>query len=198
MNPQHISTKEKLQNCGQRISIVGTTGSGKTTLARQMAQRLLIPHVELDALHREPNWTPAEAQVFQDRVTEALSGDCWIVDGNYSAVRDIVWSQADTVVFLDYPFGIVMWRLLRRTLQRSLNQKELWNRNREDIRKSFLSRESILIWMLKTYQRNRKKYPTLFQRPEYVHLFIVHLESPKMTEEWLLRQKLGSPVSRSE
>lgn len=175
------------RNCSQRISVVGTTGSGKTTLARQIAQHFQIPHIELDTLHWEPNWTPAAPEVFRERVREALRSDRWVVDGNYGGVgvRDIVWSQADTVVFLDYSFWLVMGRLLRRTLRRSLKQEELWNGNREDIRKSFFSQESIVLWMLRTYQKNRRKYPKLFQQPEYAHLSIVHLQSPQMTEEWL-------------
>jgi adenylate kinase family enzyme len=183
--------QDSFRSCGQRISVIGTTGSGKTTLARQVAQHLQIPHIELDALHWEPNWTAASEQVFRERVTEAVSGDRWIVDGNYSGVRDIVWGQADTVVFLDYSFWLVMGRLLRRTLQRSLKQEELWNGNREDIWKSFFSQESILLWMLQTYQRNRKKYPVLFQQQEYAHLSVVHLQSPQITNEWLL--SLNSP-----
>ena len=119
----------------KRIAIVGTTGSGKTTLARRVAQRCLISHIELDALQWEPNWTPAEPQGFRDRVTAALSGDRWVVDGNYSAVRDIVWAKADTVVFLDYPFGLVLRRLLWRTWRRSLHREELWNGNRETFRR---------------------------------------------------------------
>lgn len=174
------------QRGGQRIAIVGTTGSGKTTLARQIAQRGQIPHVELDALQWEPNWTPAEPQVFRDRVTVALSGERWVVDGNYSAVRDIVWGRADTVVFLDYPFWLVMGRLLRRTWRRSLMQEELWNGNRETFRQSFFSRDSILLWLLRTYRKRRKHYPVLFQQPEYAHLLIVQLKSPHLAEQWLL------------
>lgn len=170
--------------CGQRISVVGTTGSGKTTLARQISQ-CRHPHIELDALHWGPNWTAASDQVFRARVAEALKGDSWVVDGNYSQVRGLVWSQADTVVFLDYSFWLVMSRLLRRTLQRSLKQEELWSGNREDIRQSFFSQDSILLWMLKTYDQNRKKYPILFQQPEYAHLSVVHLQSPQKTDEWL-------------
>lgn len=135
----------------------------------------------------ELNWTAALPEVFRKRVSEALSGDRWVVDGNYSGVRDIVWSRADTVVFLDYSFWLIMRRLLRRTWQRSLKQEELWNGNREDIRKSFLSQDSIVLWMLRTYQENRKKYPLLFQRPEYAHLAVVHLQSPEVAEAWLLR-----------
>jgi adenylate kinase family enzyme len=116
----------------------------------------------------------------------ALSGDRWVVDGNYSAVRDIVWARADTVVFLDYPFRLVLRRLLKRTLRRSLYQEELWNGNRETFRQSFFSRDSILVWLLRTYSQKRKKYPILFQRPEYAHLAIVQLRSPKAAEQWLL------------
>ncbi|MBD1874839.1 adenylate kinase [Nodosilinea sp. FACHB-131] len=170
----------------RRIAIVGTTGSGKTTLARQVAQRCLLSHVELDALQWEPNWTPTEPQVFRDRVRLALSGDRWVVDGNYSAVRDIVWSRADTVVFLDYPFGLVLRRLLRRTWRRSLHQEELWNGNRETFRQSFFSRDSILVWLLRTYWKKRKQYPALFRQPEYAHLATVQLRSPKAAEKWLL------------
>ena len=177
--------QNSFQRCGQRISVVGTTGSGKTTLSRQIAQYAQIPHIELDALYWEPNWTAASPQVFRNRVTEALSGDRWVVDGNYSAVRNIVWSKADTVVFLDYSFWLTIRRLFQRTLQRSLKQEELWNSNREDIRKSFFSQDSIMLWMLRTYQRNRKKYPLLFQQPEYEHLSVVHLKAPKIAEEWL-------------
>ncbi|PSN09965.1 adenylate kinase, partial [filamentous cyanobacterium CCP5] len=68
---------------GQRIVVIGTSGSGKTTLARQIAQSLQVTHIELDALHWEPHWTPAAPEVFRERVTIALAGDRWVADGNY-------------------------------------------------------------------------------------------------------------------
>lgn len=77
----------------RRIVVVGTTGSGKSTLARTLAQRLNVPHVELDALHWEPNWRQAAPPVFRERTAHALAGEGWVVDGNYSVVRDLTWSR---------------------------------------------------------------------------------------------------------
>ncbi len=171
--------------CGPRISVVGTSGSGKTTVAGQIAQRLGIPHVELDALHWESNWTEAPIEVFRTRVVQALSGETWAVDGNYGKVRDIVWGRADTVVWLDYTLAVILWQLLRRTVQRSLTQEELWSGNRETLNKALFSRESILLWALKTYRRRKKEYPALLGRPEHAHLKLVHLRSPRETREWL-------------
>jgi adenylate kinase family enzyme len=169
----------------QRISVVGTTGSGKTTLARQISQRLAIPHVELDALHWQPNWTPTSISVFRNRTSQALTGNNWVVDGNYSQVRDIVWSRANTVVWLDYPLPVIMARLLRRSWRRVVMQEELWSGNKETWRQTF-SRDSILLWALKTYRRRRKEYPILLSQAEYAHLKVVHLQSPKLTDAWLV------------
>jgi adenylate kinase family enzyme len=114
-----------------RIAIVGTSGVGKTTLARQISQRLNIPHVELDVLNWEPGWTPAPLEVFQSRVTNALAGPSWVVDGNYSKVQALIWQQAKTIVWLDYALPIVLSRVIRRTVHRIVMQTELWNGNRE-------------------------------------------------------------------
>jgi adenylate kinase family enzyme len=171
--------------CGQRISVVGTSGSGKTTTASQIAQRLEIDHIELDALHWEPNWTEAALDVFRERVSQALSGETWVVDGNYGKTRDIVWSRADTVVWLDYTLPVILWQLIQRTMRRSLTREDLWSGNRETLGKALFSRESILLWALKTYRRRKREYPTLLGQPEYAHLKLVRLRSPRETREWL-------------
>jgi adenylate kinase family enzyme len=168
--------------------VVGTSGSGKTTLAHRLAQQLGIPHVELDALHWGPNWTHAPPDVFRERAAEALSGQAWTTDGNYSTVRDIVWERADTVVWLDYSLPVVMGRVTWRTLRRSIRREELWNENRERLQEALLSRDSIVWWALRTYNRRKKEYPNLFSQPEYAHLNIVHLRSPRAAREWLSTQ----------
>jgi adenylate kinase family enzyme len=113
----------------RRIVVVGTTGSGKTTLAAAIAARLGIPHIELDALHWEANWTEAPTDVLRDRITRALSGAAWVVDGNYGKVRDLFWSRADTVVWLDYSLPVILWQLAGRTLKRVVTREELWSGN---------------------------------------------------------------------
>jgi adenylate kinase family enzyme len=181
-----------------RIVVVGTTGSGKTTLARQLAQRLGVPHVELDALHWEPGWTEAPTAVFRQRVAEALKGNSWVVDGNYHTVRDIVWSQANLLVWLDYRLAVLLWRLWRRTIVRHITRKELWNGNRESFRTTFLSRESILLWQLQSYRRRRREYPQTFALPEYSHLRVVRLRSPGETRRWLEGSFVPPAFSRSQ
>jgi adenylate kinase family enzyme len=172
-------------NIGQRIVIIGTTGMGKTTLACRLAALLTYPHIELDALHWGPNWQPAPLDCFRTRVAKTLAGDRWVTDGNYSKVRDIVWRRADTVVWLDYSRAVALLRLTRRTLRRMLTQEVLWNGNRESWRTALFSRDSILRWALKTHGRHRREYPCLFQQPEYDHLLVIQLRSPRMTRHWL-------------
>jgi adenylate kinase family enzyme len=173
----------------QRISVVGTIGSGKTTFARKTSRLLSAPHIELDALHWEPNWIEAPNELFRERVKQSLQGDSWVADGNYHQVRDIVWSRANTVVWLDYPFKTIIARLTKRTLRRIRTHEKLWNGNQEHIRGLF-TRDSVFLWAIRTYRRRRRQYPTLLSRPENSHLTVVRLRSPREATEFLstLRQ----------
>lgn len=170
-----------------RIVVVGTTGCGKTALARQLSRLFGVPHVELDALNWQANWTTAPTDLFRQRVEEALKGDGWVVDGNYSAVRDIVWPRATTLVWLDYNLWVIMWRLVSRTFRRTVTREELWSGNRERFLDQFLSRDSLFLWALRTYRMRRRTYPLLLNQPEYAHLRVLHLHSPGETREWLSR-----------
>lgn len=169
----------------QRIAVVGTSGSGKTTVAQELAQILGVPHVELDALYWGLDWTPAPREIFRERTADALEGTAWTTDGNYSQVRDIVWGRADTVVWLDYSLPVIMGRVIRRTIRRSVTREVLWNENQENLGQAFLSRDSVIWYALRTYRRRRKEYPLLFHRPEYAHLNVVHLRSPRTGCDWL-------------
>ena len=175
---------QSLADC-RRLIVIGTSGAGKTTLARELASLLGSPFVELDALHWDPNWTPAPPETFRARVAAATAGERWVVDGGYSAVRDLLWPRADTLIWLDYPIRVNLWRLLRRTCRRIATRAELWNSNRESFRLDFLSRDSLFVWVLKTHRRRRREYARLLARPEYAALTVVRLRSPRATERWL-------------
>ena len=167
-----------------RISVVGTLGSGKTTFARKAASIIKARQIELDGLHWEPNWVEAPNDLFRERVRHSLQGDSWIVDGNYHQVRDIVWSRANTVIWLDYPFKIIMGRLAKRTLRRILTREKLWNGNQEHFR-NLLTKDSVFLWAIKTYRRRRRQYPELLVKPENSHLTVVRLRSPKEASRFL-------------
>lgn len=171
----------------QRVVVLGTTGSGKTTLARAIAPLLGARHVELDALFHEPGWTPAVTGVFRARVSEAIGGaDRWVTDGNYShLVPDITWAAADTVIWLDYSFARTFSRLLRRTLRRSLSGEELWNGNRERLRGQFMSRDSLLLWAVKTHWRHRREWPVMLREPPYAHLRVVRVRTPRALDAYV-------------
>lgn len=154
-------------------------------MAAQLAQCLQAPHVELDALHWLPDWQECPPDVFRERAAAALAGESWVVDGNYGKVRDIVWKRADTLVWLDYPLLLVLWRLLRRTIRRIRSQELLWGTNRESWRDQFISRHSLFLWVLKAQPRHRRDYPVLLARPEYRHLRCIRLTSPRAAQHWL-------------
>jgi adenylate kinase family enzyme len=168
----------------RRVAIVGSTGAGKTTLAARLAERLGVPHVELDALYWQAGWQPVSEPVFRQRVTAAL-GDCWVTDGNYGQARDLIWGRADTLVWLDVPLVLALWRVIARTLTRIAKREVLWNENRETVRDALLSRDSLVLYLFESHRRHRKQYPQLMALPEYAHLQTAHLRSSRAVTRWL-------------
>lgn len=174
-----------------RIVVLGTTSSGKSTLATRLAERIGGDFIELDALHWEPNWVEAPDHIFRERVTKATQSEVWVVAGNYHVVRDIVWRRAQMAIWLDYPFHVVFWRLLTRTIRRSITKEKLFSDNVEIFwtHLKVWSQDSLFNWLFKTYWRRKQEYPKLFAQPENSHLKIIHLKSPAETEKWLAQVK---------
>ena len=117
-----------------RIVVVGTSGAGKTTLARRVAALLELPHIELDAINWQSGWrdlTRHDPAEFVRRVTEAIEAEAWVVDDNYGTVRDRVWQRATHLVWLDYRRPLIMARVISRSLTRAVLRTELWAGNRE-------------------------------------------------------------------
>jgi adenylate kinase family enzyme len=170
----------------KRIAIIGTTGSGKSSLAEKVAERMGIPLLELDGLYWQPGWLPPNIDEFRTAVQKLVESDRWVSAGNYSIVRDLIWTRADTVVWLDFPLVVPMWRLFWRSIRRSLSKEDLWGSgNVETFRQQFLSRDSLFFWAWKTRGRHQRELPGYFAQPEYAHLHVVHLRSPWQVDQWL-------------
>ncbi len=172
---------------GKRIAIIGATGSGKTTLARKLCNVLCLYHVELDSILWLPNWQKEDWDVVRQQVQQQMEHAGWVTDGNYSKLRNIIWQQADTIIWLDYPFLLVFYRLFIRTMRRVIFRTRLWNNNRESFRNTFLSKDSLFLWLFQSYPRLKEGYPQLLHQPEYSHLKILAFNSPSQTRRWLQR-----------
>ncbi len=154
-------------------------------MAAALAQRLELTHIELDALAWGPSWTQTPDDELRAALVQAMSAASWVIDGNYSKIRDLVWASADTVVWLDYSFPRVFTQLLQRTARRTFRREVLWHGNRERLGTVFFSRDSILLWALKTHWRRQREYAALLARPQYECLCVVRLRSPRETAAWL-------------
>lgn len=164
------------RSVGRRISVVGNSGSGKTTLSRNLARHLGYRHVEMDALYHQPDWQTLPTEQFQQAVADALSGDGWVVEGNYSSARPLVLERADTVIWLDLPRTVVMRQLLLRTLRRLFGRQVLWNGNRERWANLFsaVPEQSILAWAWTRHATYRQRYAAEMRNARagqhYIHL----------------------------
>jgi hypothetical protein len=174
---------DSLDGCN-RILVLGRTGSGTTTLARQLAAAL-----ELDALYFGPNFNTVPLPVLRERTSAAIAGERWITDGNKSRVRDLVWPRADTVVWLDYPLAVSLWRLGKRALWRTsvLKEQAAETGEKRALPKQLLAATKAVLTALRSHMGQRREYPRLFARPENRHLAVVRLRSPRATQRWLAR-----------
>lgn len=170
---------------GSRIAVIGVTGSGKTTLAQKLSQILDIPHIELDALYWLSNWQPKDPPIFRQNVAEAISIPTWVTDGNYSKARDLIWSRATSLVWLDYPLTVILWQLTLRTIRRVTTREVLWNSNYETLRGAFFSRDSLFLWAVQTHKRYRIEFERQLALAEYAHLQSFRILSRRETSAWL-------------
>jgi adenylate kinase family enzyme len=142
VGPYHDAARPALRETrekpGMRIVVIGTSGAGKTTMAENIAARFGLPCIELDRLHWGPNWqalTETDPAEFIRRVEAAIAAESWVTDGNYGVVRDLIWRRATHLVWLDYSRAVIMYRVIKRSIGRAFDRKELWAGNREDWRR---------------------------------------------------------------
>ncbi len=185
---------EDASRIGRRIVVYGPSGSGKSTVARQIGAALSLPVVELDALFHRPNWQPKPEDEFRAKIHEALGrhDGGWVCDGNYGIARDLILPLAETVVWLRLPFRVVYWRLLKRTITRFWTKELLWETNRESLRQTFLSRDSILLWGISHWRAHFRNVRQALKEIRH-HVTVVELYSMHEVE-----QLLASLATQSE
>lgn len=174
----------------QRVVIVGSSCAGKTTLASTLSKLLDVPHIELDSFYWGPNWQENPPEQFREDLQQAVSEPNWVCDGYYTFIRDVTWSRATTLIWLNYSFSIIFSRALRRTLSRIIHRTELYAGNRETFSSAFLSRNSFLIWVIKAYYERRRQMRKLLQEKEYSHLDVIQFRKPAETERFLAKLEL--------
>lgn len=173
----------------RRVSVVGSSGSGKSTFGRELARVLDVPYVELDAIHHLEAWTPIAPDDFVRRLEELTDRPGWVIDGNYrSVVTDgPVWERADTVVWLDVDKRVALWRVTKRTVARVITRRELWNGNRERLSNilSWDPERSMIRWVWTTHRAVRERFEQLTSGPGFAHLDIVRLRTPREVARWI-------------
>jgi len=169
-----------LFNSYSKILIIGTSGSGKTTLAKLFCEKYNLHNIELDALFWNADWVGTENEEFRIKIQKEIDYSTgYVIHGNYNKVRDLTWGNCNTIIWLDYSRFLVMYRIIKRTIIRLLTKEKLWKENTETFKKSFLSKDSIILWAWKTYSIRKKQYQELLQADEYkINQFII-IRNPK-------------------
>jgi adenylate kinase family enzyme len=164
-----------------RIVVVGTTGAGKTTLASRIAVMLELPHIELDAINWQSGWrdlTRHDPEEFIRRVAEAIEAEAWVLDGNYSRVRDSLWRRATHLVWLDYERPVIMARVISRSVIRAVLRTQLWAGNREQWR-HMLHPSHPIWWAWSTWDRRRRETSERLAQQDRAHLVVLRLRRPR-------------------
>ena len=166
----------------RRVAVIAnSSGSGKTTVGRELADRLDVPFVELDSLVHGPGWTETSDDELRRLVEPVLAGEGWVIDGTYQRkLGTAVLDAADTVVWLDMPLHIWLPRLTRRTVRRLVRRETLWNGNRETLRNAVWGRESLFGFALRMHFDRRRSYPE-----ELAGYPVVRLRTPEEVRRFL-------------
>ena len=165
--------------------IVGTSGAGKSTTGASLAALLGHPFVELDELFWGPGWQPKPELEFLELTRAAVSGERWVVAGNYAAARQEVWPRASAVIWLNFSLAAILRRLLARTARRVLRREVLWHGNRESAVRTLFTRKSIVWWAITTHDRRTAQFMELRAAGTYPHLRWYEFTDPSEVERFL-------------
>jgi adenylate kinase family enzyme len=163
----------------QRILLVGSSNSGKSTLGAFLHQTLDLPLVEIDDLAWQPEWQMISTEALRSKIQTVVQQPAWILVGNYGSTQDLSWPEAELVIWLDLPRYVVVWRSIVRSIQRTLRQTPVCNGNYESFRRSFLQRDSIILWVWNHYHAIQQRYEAKTQQASQEGPVILRLKTPR-------------------
>ncbi len=184
-----LSATDPLPRVPQRVVVAGVSGTGKTTAAARIAEVLGSEHIEIDALFHGENWVPRPT--FAADVDAFTSQETWVTEWQYSSARPLLAARADLMVWLDLPFRVTLWRLVRRTLRRRFSRQTLWNGNREaPLHTFFTDPDHVVRWAITTRHRLRTAVPDA--ATAHPGLVVVRLRTQREVDTWVTRLGLSS------
>ena len=163
----------------KRVAVIGNSGAGKSTLAAVLSARTGLPFIASDPFYWEHGWQAATPDAVRQRVTQATAGDAWVLDGNFVSERDIVWARADTIIWLDYPLALILWRVCRRNLGWLLTRQAVWSGNRMNWSRAW----SGIHHARRTFAQKQATYPAFLA--EFSHLILLRFRSPREANQWM-------------
>lgn len=168
----------------RKVAVVASaSGNGKTTVGRELANRLGVPFIELDALVHGPDWSETPDELLRARLAPILASDGWVIDGNYERkLGDFVLVAADVIVWLDLPIRVWLPRLIVRTGRRIRGREPLWNGNRESLASALWGRESLFAWSFRSHFRHRREWPEALRDFQ-----VIRLRTPAEVERFVAR-----------
>lgn len=178
----------------KKINIVGTSGSGKSTLGKILAKEMDAKFVGLDELHWLPNWKGRSDEELFRLLEKELDCEKWVLDGNYQRTAFIKWADVDLVIWLDLPRWLNFYQAISRAIKRILSAQEIWpgTGNRETFWRTFFSKDSILLWTLRSYSNNKRRYHSIMKDPHYSHLRFMRICTRKELNEFIAHFSLHS------
>lgn len=183
---------------GTRIHVIGNSCSGKSTLGERLAEALGVPIIELDALNWEPGWISLDStdpQELERRIRQATAGNGWVVAGSYrNYSQRLFWPRLHSVVWLDLPMSLLVWRVIKRSWQRWRSKELLWGKNYERFWPQLMvwnKEESLIGWIVSQHHRKRRDMISDMVDPRWAHIRFIQLRSTSQIRAFIESVETG-------